>query len=1105
MLGPLEVLRDGEPVAAGGPKQQALLILLLLRMNRFVAADWLVDALWNGRPPVSGQTTLRTYVAGLRRALEPQRAPRGPGGILVGHPKGYELRIAPDTVDAVRFERLVGRAAELLASGDAAAAERCYRAASALWRGEPLAAAADLDAVRPEAARLAELRLGAEEGRLTAGLSAGPHETLLPELRRFVAAQPLREVARAQLMLALYRCGRQTDALAVYDEGRRLLAREYGLDPGEQLREAHRLVLDQAVPAATAVAPAQAGLVPETARPAAGPPAAGGDRHAAVAAGEVPGEPAVAGVGSGPVTAPGGTAPGGTAPGDTAPGGGVATGEVPGALAGRDAELARLGEALVAAVHGDGRSVVVVGEAGIGKTSLAAAVSARAATAGTPVVWGRCPNVGQAPPFWLWNQVVRSLRAMPQAGETGKARSLGGFAAEPLTASGAELDPAARFRAYEAVADLIRAVARQRGLLVVLDDLHAADPDSLLLLRFLSPLLAGTRALVLVTSRPYHRSAGLLATVAELARERNFTRLALTGLDASSVAILLAVGTGVRPPDEVVARLVTRTGGNPFFITELLRSGADPADVELPATVRDAVRLRLADLPEAARDCLDLLSVAGHELDLHVLAAVLGTPVEEAGERLVPAYAGALVAEAEPGKVRFRHPLLAEVAYAELAPPRRAALHARLATAGERAGSGLAPAELAHHYGQAVGLGHGDDHLRWSLVAADDATGRMAYEDALGHLGRAARRLAPNSAVSPETARTELTVQLHRAALLQMTAGIGSDPVDEVCSRARKLLAMVGPEVDLRPALWALGELAANRADFAVCVDLARRLGAAEDDGTGLISAAGEYLLGVVGYFAGRLPEAERHLTAAVDRLREVDLRLLGQQVGRRPALAAHNFRALVRSLRGRSAAAREDIRAAEILADQLDDPHGRANAALFDGWRALQERDVPGVRAAAEQCRSTGAATGLPHFVTTGEFLAEWAAAYDGDRGRLPAMRAAGEAIYRPGLRATRTITLCAVAEAYLVAGERSIAAALAEQALTVAEQLGERVCVAQLHRIRGAARHDPVELRAGVRLAVEQGAGLLLTSFPEAAPPAPSRRTTPGGPDGTDRHRAG
>ncbi|MFG3691053.1 BTAD domain-containing putative transcriptional regulator [Micromonospora sp. NPDC047740] len=1042
VLGQLEVVRNGQRVPAGGPKQQALLVLLLLRLNRFVASDWLVDALWDGRPPVSGQMTLRTYVAGLRRALEPDRAPRGQGVVVVGHTRGYELRAAPDAVDAVRFERLVDRAAALLAAGDAAGSEQCYRAGLALWRGEPLAAAADLDAVRPEAARLAELRLDAEEGCLTAGLAANRHEAVLPALRRFVGAHPLREAARARLMLALYRSGRQTDALAVYEEGRRLLADEYGLDPGEQLREAHRLVLGHAVAVAAAVVPDPPTVV----------------RKPAAATG-----PALVG-------------------------GGAATVEAPQALAGRDTELARLGEALAAATGGDGRVVAVVGEAGIGKTSLAAALSAQAATSGTPVVWGRCPDLGQTPPFWLWTQVIRSLRAMPQAGDAASALPLDGFAAGPLTGPGdADVEPMARFRVYEAVADLIRAVAGQRGLLVVLDDLHAADPDSLLLLRFLSPLLTGTRALVVVTMRPYDRSAELLSTVAELARGRNFMRLQLTGLDASSVASLVASGTGVRPRNEAVASLVTRTGGNPFFITELLRSGADPVTGELPPTVRDTVRLRLAELPQPARECLDLLSVAGHDLELLVMAAVLGAPAGEVGERLVPAYAAALVVEAGPGQTRFRHPLFAEVAYAELPPPRRAALHARLAAAGERTG-GLTPAELAYHYGQAIGLGHHENQLRWSLVAADDATRRVAYEDALGHLGRVARGLALNSAISPDAARTELAVQLHRASLLQMTVGVGSDAVDEVCSRARQLLGMVGPEVDLRPALWALGELAANRADFAVCGDLARRLVTAEDDGTGLISAAGEYLLGVVGYFTGHLPDAERHLTAAVDRLREVDLRLLGRQVGRRPVLAVHNFRALVRSLRGEGAPAREDILAAEVLADQIDDPYGRANAALFDGWRALQERDVIAVRLAAERCRELGAANGLPHVVTTGEFLTQWAAAYGGERGRLAAARAAGEAIYHPGLRSTRTITLCAVADAYLVAGERATAAELAEQALSVAEQLGERVCEADLRRIRGDARHDAGELRAGARLAVEQDARLLLTRFPDDMLPAHS-----------------
>ncbi|TDB86376.1 transcriptional regulator, partial [Micromonospora fluostatini] len=395
----------------------------------------------------------------------------------------------------------------------------------------------------------------------------------------------------------------------------------------------------------------------------------------------------------------------------------------------------------------------------------------------------------------------------------------------------------------------------------------------------------------------------------------------------------------------------------------------------------------------------------------------------------------------------------------------------------------VAPAELAHHYGQAVGLGHGEDHLRWSLAAADDATRRFAYENALGHLARAARGLAPATAGSPAAARTELAVQLHRAALLQMTVGVGADAVDEVCSRARDLLVLVGPEVDVRPALWALGELAANRADYAVCTDLADRLVRAEDDGTGLIAAAGAYLLGVVDYFTGRLPAADRRLTVAVDRLRAVDLRLLNRQVGRLPVLAAYNFRALVRSLRGDADAARRDIADAERLAEALDDLYGRANAALFGAWMGMQERDVPTVRAAAQRCREIGAANGMPHFVATGTFFLEWAAARGGDHDRLPVMRAAAEGIYRPGLRATRTVTFSGMAEAYLAAGDPATAAVLAEEGLAVVADLGEAVFAAELHRVRGIARDDPAALATGARIAADQGSGLLLARFPAEA----------------------
>ncbi|MEH1028365.1 BTAD domain-containing putative transcriptional regulator [Micromonospora profundi] len=1074
VLGPPEVVRDGRVVPLGSPKQQALLALFLLRPNRFVAADWLVEALWDGRPPASAHMTLRTYVAGLRRVLEPERSHREPARFLRSRPKGYELRVKIEAIDAIRFGSLVDRAADALAAGEPATAESGYAEALALWRGEPLAGVAELAAVRPEAARLAELRLSAEEGRLTAAVVAGRHATLLAELRRFVAANPLREGARAQLMVALYRSGRQSEALAVFDEGRRILASEYGIDPGEQVRAAYRLILEQAVPAQAdpvAAAGRQTVRVAETPPPAAEPGAQPTEPEAqATEPGTQPTEPeAQAGER--------GAEPSGReqAVADVSPDRGA------GPLVGRDAELERLRETLHAANRHGGRMLALVGEAGIGKTSLAAALGAQAAESGVPVVWGRCPDVGQAPPFWLWSQVVRALVAMPEASGTGSASRLDGFAAGSLpgSADSGGLDPTARFQVYEAVSELVHAVARRRGLLVVLDDLHAADPDSLLLLRFLSADLSASRALVVATLRPYEHDPVLVATVAELARGWGFGQLRLAGLDASSVADLIRERTGVAPPEPAVARLVTRTGGNPFFITELLRSRADPADAgELPPSVRDTLRLRLGGLPDPVRRCLDLLSVAGHDLDLQVLAAALDTTAPAVAERLVPAYTAALVTEAGPGAVTFRHPLIAEVTYAELPPPHRAALHARLAVAYERAAD-VAPAELAHHFGQAIGLGHGEDHLRWSLLAADDATRRVAYEDALGHLERAAHRLAPTAQVSPDRAFTELTVHLHRASLLQMTVGVGSDAVDQVCARARELLTLVGPDADIRSALWALGELAANRAEFAICTDLAERLVRAEDDGSRLIAVAGEYLLGVVGYFTGRPADGERRLTAAIDRLRTVDRGLLRREVGRRPVLGCHNFRALVRSVRGNPSGAWADIADAEALAEELDDPYGRANAALYAAWLAMQEHDVDAADAAGRRCRDIGQATGLPHMMATGAFFIEWSAARGGDHGRLEAMRAAGQEIYRPGLRSTRTITICAMAEAYLTAGRPETAATLADEGLAVAERLGELVFAAELHRIRGVARRDRTEWDLGARIAAEQGAGLLLPRF--------------------------
>ncbi|ROP42681.1 BTAD domain-containing putative transcriptional regulator [Saccharothrix texasensis] len=995
VLGPLRVERDGEPLALGGPRQRDLLTLLVLRANRVVSAGWLVDALWDGRPPAGAHITLRSYVAVLRRALEPERGRRAPAELLRGHTGGYELSAPPDTVDAVRFTALAGHGARALADGEWEAAERHFADALALWRG---GLTTDLAAVRPDATRLAEARAEAGEGRFTAAVAAGRHQAVLPDLRQFVAAHPERENARAQLMLALYRAGRQTDALAVYDEGRRLLADEHGVEPGEALRDLHRRVLAHTVPPVGG----KAGAATRTRGPGrtAGPGRAAGGPHAT--------------------------------------------------LVGRTAELSLLTDLLAASGRDGGRFAAIVGEAGIGKTTLADALARRAADAGVPVAWGRCPDLGQAPPFWLWTQVVRALAP---AGDEEADPALAGFGTGPAT--GADIDPTARFRTYDAVSALVHATARARGLVLVLDDLHAADADSLLLLRYLATTVRTSRALVVATLRPYEHDPALVAALADLARSPGCRQLRPAGLDADAVADLVREHTGAPAPADLVRDLLTRTGGNPFFITELLTS-AEPTGAP-PPSVRDTVRRRLHALDDRTRDWLDVLSVAGRDLDVDLLEAATTTEV-----RLTP-HVAHLVAEPGAGVVRFRHPLFAEAAYADLAPTRRADLHARLADAGRHV---LTPAELAHHYDRA--RGREDEHLRWTLEAADDATRRLAYEDALAHLDRAAALLT-----APER---ELAVQLHRTSLLQITVGIGSDAVDLAAARARELLARVDPGADVRHALWTLGELACNRAEFAIAADLAGRL--ASDDG--VIGAAGHYLLGVVGYFTGRLVEADRHLTAAIDRLRELDPRELVGRAGRTPTLATYDFRALVRSLLGDAAAARSDLAAAHALAERADDPYGRANATLFAAWTAVQEHDVAAALAAARRCREIGRRQHMPHFVTTGDFYAEWAAVRGGDDSRLTAMRAAREGVHRLGLRATRTISLGAMADAYLVTGHHADAAALADEGLAIAEQVGERVFAAELHRVRGLATGDPADLAAGARLAEAQGADLVRARFP-------------------------
>ena len=354
VLGPLEVEADNGPVALGGPKERLLLALLLTRPNQVVSVDALVRGLWGEQPPSTAAKTLQSHVKRLRRVLEPGRARGAAGQVLITRPPGYLLRVEPGTLDATRFEELTAKAGRALADDGARAAGSMLREALGLWRGQAFEEFADSDVAAAEADRLGELRLGAVEDRLEADLRLGRHRELVAELEGLVREQPLRERLWAQLMLALYRSGRQADALLAYQRARSVLVEELGIDPGAELRRLHAAILAQD-PGLDLPAPAEAGPAREL-------------------------------------------------PQALAPVGPV--------FAGRSAELAWLRAAWTRATDGRGGVVFVAGTQGMGKTRLAAALAQEVHDQGARVLYGRCA-ASASDPLQPFADALASVGASP--------------------------------------------------------------------------------------------------------------------------------------------------------------------------------------------------------------------------------------------------------------------------------------------------------------------------------------------------------------------------------------------------------------------------------------------------------------------------------------------------------------------------------------------------------------------------------------------------------------------------------------------------------------------------------------------------------------------
>ena len=238
LLGPLEVLEGGRVVPVGGSKQRALLAVLLLHANEVVSRDRLIDELWGERLPGTAAHSLDHQVSRLRKVLEQSE-------LLVTRPGGYLLQVDPEQIDVRRFEHLLEQGRRANADGMPQQASMALREALGLWRGAALADFAYESFARVEIERLEELRLTALEERIDADLALGQHHALGAELESLIAKHPVRERLRAQLMLALYRSGRQAEALRVYSETRKKLIEDLGIEPGQVLQRLEQAILRQ--------------------------------------------------------------------------------------------------------------------------------------------------------------------------------------------------------------------------------------------------------------------------------------------------------------------------------------------------------------------------------------------------------------------------------------------------------------------------------------------------------------------------------------------------------------------------------------------------------------------------------------------------------------------------------------------------------------------------------------------------------------------------------------------------------------------------------------------------------------------------------------------
>ncbi|MFI2238283.1 ATP-binding protein [Streptomyces chrestomyceticus] len=1104
VLGPMSARLGGADLPLGPPRRRALLALLLVRLGRVVPTELLVEELWCEGPPRHPVATLQSHLSHLRRVLAPA-AGQGTSSVLRYQAPGYVLQLDPDQVDAFRFEQMVAHGRQLLDRRDPRGARDRLIEALDLWRGAPYTEFGAQPPLSDETARLEQVRLTALESCAEARLALGAAEEVAAELGLEVRRNPARERLVGHLMTALSRLGRQAEALEVYERTRCHLVEEFGVDTAAELQRVHTAILRQELDDGAPAARLAAAPAPES--PAASPGRQGGPprradfpaQHPAADAAAHPQDaaaparaarnrrsarnadrgmpvqgPARGARATGPRRLHGvGRPPARPVPApEDCPGSGPEGATAPWPFTGRDQELHRLTTSSAGATTGHGYLACVLGAAGVGKTRLLMELAPALETAGDAldVVWSHCfPGEG-VPPYWLWTQVLRHLSATrPDAFRTATApfdTLLAPVMPERSAGPGGQGHDddwaQARFLTHDAVCEVLLALAAERPLVLLLEDLHWADAASLDLLRLLGTRRHGHRISIVLTARDFEADsdATIRRVLADVLRGPRTETLRLGGLSRSAVASLVEAQAGRGVGADVVDALHERSKGNPYFVMQLLSllgdarrlHDTDATDVlraQVPTGVREALRQRFAALPEPALRVLRLCAVIGTEIDTDLLHCT-ATEDEPVATSLTEAIRAGLLGEDphHPGRLHFMHALVRETLLDVLARDERHRLHARVAESlCTRGGAQVGDEEferLAHHTWHAQDALPARQALPRLLRAAEQAEQHLAYEKVETWLRRAVHLagLLPRDDASARALEQRLYIQLGQ--LLAIVRGYGDAEAEAALTRGRALGTVTRAPED-PSVLWALCSafLVTGRYDESRQFSrLLRDIGSRTRHPVALLGAV--YGKGVALHVRGRLPEALAELERSVglaDRFAR-EGRTLARTFQHDPRVSCRSYDAFTHWILGDRDTARTRRSQLLGLTAYESRPSDRSFALYVDAVLAAWEGDAETARSSSAEGARLAGEHGLLYWKAMLRLTEGWSLTHLGHGDEGVAQMQASLAELRPSRSHLRLpLHLGLLAQAQHHAGRRDDATATLRKMLAVIEHRREHV----------------------------------------------------------------